>query len=72
MREEKTWICVHCSKIMDKSNFKDFIKESDNDKSSIQKAEVEYHRWRLLPSSSPSEGEEKEDVHSSLVQPSLV
>jgi hypothetical protein len=34
----------------------EFIRESDNDKNSIQEAEVEYHRWRLLPSSSPGEG----------------
>ena len=72
MSEEKKWVCVHCNKVMDKSNFEDFIKESDNDKNSNQEAVVEYHNWSLLPSSSPSEGEEMEDVHPSLVQPSLV
>ena len=71
---EKKWVCVHSNKVMDKSNFEDFIKESDNDKNSIKEAEVEYHRWRLLPSSSSSSPsvEEVEDVHPSLVQPSLV
>ena len=65
MSEEKKWVCVHCNKVMDKSNFEDFIKESDNDKNSNQEAVVEYHHWSLLPSSSPSEGEEMEDVHPS-------
>ncbi|MGE5661328.1 MAG: hypothetical protein ACM3X1_03680 [Ignavibacteriales bacterium] len=39
------WICIYCNKIMNKDNFKEFIKESDNDKNSNQ----EYHGWRLLP-----------------------
>jgi hypothetical protein len=34
---------------MDGTNFTDFIKESDNDKNSIQEARVQYHTWRLLP-----------------------
>jgi hypothetical protein len=33
---------------MDRTNFRDFIKESDNDKNSNQGAVVEYHGWRLL------------------------
>jgi hypothetical protein len=33
---------------MDKSNFSEFIKQSDNDKNSNQQAVVEYHAWRLL------------------------
>ena len=35
--------------IMDSTNFTEFIKESDNDKNSIQEARVQYHTWRLLP-----------------------
>jgi hypothetical protein len=34
---------------MDSTNFRDFIKESDNDKNSKQETTVEYHGWRLLP-----------------------
>ena len=45
MSEEKKWVCVHCNKVMGKSNFEDFIKESDNDKNSNQEAVVEYHHW---------------------------
>ena len=33
------WICVYCYKIMDKSNFVDFIKDSDNGV---------YHEWKSL------------------------
>jgi hypothetical protein len=43
------WICVFCNKIMDSTNFRDFIMESDDDKNSNQGAVVEYHGWRLLP-----------------------
>jgi hypothetical protein len=54
---------------MDRNNFVDFIKESDNDKNSIEEAVVEYHKWRLLPSSP----EEEEELHQpSLVPPSLI
>jgi hypothetical protein len=28
------WICIQCNSMMDKTNFTDFIKESDNDKNS--------------------------------------
>jgi hypothetical protein len=41
-------ICNHCNSIMDKTNFTEFIRESDNDKSSNQEAVVNYHSWRLL------------------------
>lgn len=54
---------------MDKNNFVDFIKESDNDKNSIEEAVVEYHKWRILPS---SQGEEKELHQPGLVHPSLI
>ena len=33
------WICVYCHKIMDKSNFVDFIKDSDNGV---------YHEWKSI------------------------
>ena len=42
------WICIYCDRIMDSTNFTDYIKESDNDKNSNQQAVVEYHGWRLL------------------------
>jgi len=62
------WICVYCNKVMDKSNFVNFIKESDNDKNSNQEAVIEYHGWRLLPLPE----EEKEVQQLSLVHCSLV
>ena len=34
---------------MDITNFTEFIKESDNDKTSNQQVVVEYRGWRLLP-----------------------
>jgi hypothetical protein len=43
------WICIYCNSIMDKTNFTEFITQSDNDKNSNQEAKVEYHAWRLLP-----------------------
>ena len=43
------WICIYCNKIMDITNFTEFIKESDNDKTSNQQVVVEYRGWRLLP-----------------------
>ena len=49
IREEMRWECIHCNSIMDRTNFTDFIKQSDNDKNSNQEARVEYHSWRLLP-----------------------
>jgi hypothetical protein len=33
---------------MDCTNFTEFIKESDNDKNSIQEATVHYHTWRAV------------------------
>ena len=42
------WICIHYGKIMNCTNFIEFIKESDTDKNSNQQAVVEYHSWRLL------------------------
>jgi hypothetical protein len=41
--------CIHCNSIMKRMNFTDFIRQSDNDKNSIQEARVQYHTWRLLP-----------------------
>jgi hypothetical protein len=35
------WICIYCHRIMDKSNFTDFIRDSDNYR-------AEYHAWRHL------------------------
>ena len=35
------WICVYCHKIMDRTSFMDFIKESDN-------KEAEYHGWQRM------------------------
>jgi uncharacterized protein YfcZ (UPF0381/DUF406 family) len=32
------WKCVDCDSIMDKTNFTDFIKQSDNDKNSNEQA----------------------------------
>jgi hypothetical protein len=43
------WICKYSNSIMDETNFTEFIKQSDNDKNSIQEARVVYHSWRLLP-----------------------
>ena len=48
MREEMKWVCVDCNKVLDKTNFVDFIKESDNDKYSNQEAVVQYHHWTFL------------------------
>jgi hypothetical protein len=44
------WECIHCHSIMDKTNFTDFIKQSDNDRNSIQEARVQYYvgDWRLV------------------------
>lgn len=36
------WICVYCHKIMDKDNFAEFIKDSDNPGEEI-------HGWQLMP-----------------------
>jgi len=41
--------CIHCDSIMKRTNFTDFIRQSDKDKNSIQEARVQYHTWRLLP-----------------------
>lgn len=48
MEEGARWKCVHCDKVMDRTNFRDFIRESDNDKNSNQEARVQYHPWHLL------------------------
>jgi hypothetical protein len=48
MSSELRWKCIHCNSVMDRKNFTDFIRESDNDKNSNQEAKVEYHAWRLL------------------------
>ena len=45
---------MFCNKIMDSTNFRDFIMESNNDKNSNQGAIVEYHGWRLLPEEAPA------------------
>jgi hypothetical protein len=36
------WICIYCHRIMDRTNFTDFIKDSDN------YPNAEYHAWRRL------------------------
>ena len=41
IREEMRWECIHCNSIMDRTNFTDFIKQSDNDKNSNQEARVD-------------------------------
>lgn len=46
--DEMKWVCDDCNAIMDKSNFTEYIKESDNDKNSVGEARIEYHNWRLL------------------------
>ena len=33
------WVCVYCHKTMDKSNFTEFIKDSDNGV---------YHEWKSI------------------------
>jgi hypothetical protein len=48
-QEGPKWQCIHCHSIMDRTNFTDFIKQSDNDKNSTQEARVEYHTWQFLP-----------------------
>ena len=42
------WECIHCHNVMDRTNFTDFIKQSDNDKNSNQEARVQYHTWRVV------------------------
>lgn len=37
------WICVYCNKIMDSTNFTDFIRDSDN-------KDAEYHGWQHIHS----------------------
>jgi hypothetical protein len=48
------WICIYCNQLMDSTNFRDFITESDKDKNSNQHAVVEYHGWRLLAEEAPT------------------
>jgi hypothetical protein len=47
------WECIHYNSIMERTNFTDFIKQSDNDKNRIQEATVQYHTWRLLQEDNP-------------------
>jgi hypothetical protein len=42
------WICIYCDRIMDHTNFTEFIKQSDNDQNSTREAKVLYHSWRLM------------------------
>lgn len=42
MWREMKWICVYCKKVMDSTNFIDFITESDS-------KDTEIHGWRLMP-----------------------
>ena len=41
-QETLRWECIHCHSVMDRTNFTDFIKQSDNDKNSNQEAKVQY------------------------------
>jgi hypothetical protein len=50
---EMKFECIHCNSVMDRTNFTDFIMQSDNDKNSVQEATVQYHTWRLLPEDNP-------------------
>lgn len=46
--EGPRWECIYCGSVMDKTNFADFIKQSDDDKNSVREARVQYHIWRRL------------------------
>ncbi len=46
--EGPRWECIYCGSVMDKTNFADFIKQSDDDKNSVREARVQYHTWRQL------------------------
>jgi hypothetical protein len=46
--EGPKWECINCGSVMDSTNFTDFIKQSDNDKNSVQEATVRYHTWQLV------------------------
>jgi hypothetical protein len=46
--QELRWICVNCNSIMDRTNYIDYIRQSDNDKKSNQEAKINYHDWHLL------------------------
>lgn len=46
--ESPKWECIHCHSIMDRTNFADFIKQSNSDKNSVQEAKVHYHTWRAV------------------------
>lgn len=48
MEEEPKWKCIHCGSVMDRTNFIDFIKQSDNDKNSVQEERVHYHTYQLV------------------------
>jgi hypothetical protein len=47
-QEGPKWECIYCHSVMDRTNFTDFIKQSDNDKNSAQEARVQYHTWRAV------------------------
>ena len=47
--EGPKWECIHCHSVMDRTNFTDFIEQSDNDKNSNQEATVQYHTWQAVP-----------------------
>jgi hypothetical protein len=50
------WICAYCQKVIDESNFADFImeKESGSAATAINNNEREYHSWQRLMSKQPS------------------
>ena len=52
------WICIYCHRIMDKSNFTDFIRDSDN------YPNAEYHAWRRL---TPTEEERETEAEAEIL-----
>jgi len=42
------WVRVYCKKVMDRTNFIDFIKESDS-------KDAEFHGWQRLPDEAEDE-----------------
>ena len=47
--EGPKWECIHCHSVMDRTNFTDFIEQSDNDKNRNQEATVQYHTRQAVP-----------------------
>ena len=47
-QEGPKWECIHCHSVMNRTNFTDFIEQSDNDKNSNQEARVQYHTWQAV------------------------